>query len=93
MMIIRYSRECKWVTTCPKCGCVFVYTGADIQKTTADEFYGFEKQKVQIGKEVEPVEVSFVECPECHYPNRIANLAMYRKPADGIRTDEWEEVD
>ena len=75
MQIIRHAKECRWMATCPQCGCVFVYMGDEMKTRPADEFYQADRGRLP---QMDVPMVSSVDCPECAYEVRIPNMAMYR---------------
>ena len=90
MQIIKWSKECKWIGECRSCGCVFVYQGSDIERR---EIIDEEMVEVFSRKaECEPPRktVTVVMCPECHEEMTVPKMACYRKPAIGIRDEDYE---
>ena len=75
MQIIRSSRECKWVTDCAYCGCVFIYKGDEVEVSVSED----------TGRNV-----AEVMCPECKRRITIPTMAKYRREINQT-SDDWDE--
>ena len=90
MQIIRSSRECKWITDCKDCGCVFIYKGDEIEEAELPDLKKMFAKAIHSpeDKEQETRRICQVMCPECHKYVQVALKAQYRKPA--FSADDWE---
>jgi len=83
MQVVRYSKECRWITDCKDCGCVFIYRGDEVEKSEI-------KVENTFSEDGEPVKqtICTVMCPDCHQPVRIPLKACNRTGAVVCGTDE-----
>ena len=83
MQVVRYSKECKWITNCSYCGCVFIYKGDEVRDEDV-------QMSLTVGPEGEPIRktIKVVICPECHESVRIPRKACDRTGAIVKSTDE-----